>query len=91
MRQLKERITSALRRGKTSLAPAIAAVASLAENNAMEIAVGIGLVLITVALWQDLGQRALAVPGALLVWIALPQRTRFIEPTPRASEPKGKS
>lgn len=86
MRQPREWRDRALIRSKDMLASAMTVVASLAE----EIAVGAGVVLITVALWQDFGLRSLAIPGALLVWIALPQRTRFIEAAPRAADPKGK-
>lgn len=69
----------------------LAATVTVASGFAEEIAVGIGVVLITVALWQDFGLRALAAPGLLMVWIALPQRTRFIEAAPRAADdPKGK-
>ena len=76
-----------MHRLKTMLAAALEAAPSFAA----EIAVTLALVLVTVALWQDFGPRALGLPGAILLWIALPQRPTFIDRAPRApEEPKGK-
>jgi hypothetical protein len=38
----------------------------------------LGLVLLTVGLWPVLERVALAVPGAVLVWLVLPQRVPFV-------------
>jgi hypothetical protein len=52
----------------------VAAVGSVLE----ELAVAAGAALITVALWPHAGITALAVPGLVLLWIALPTRTAFV-------------
>ena len=58
----------------------------IAENLA-EIAVGLGLVLITVALWSHFGRLSLVVPGVVLVWIGLPARVPFtVKPSLSALE-----
>ena len=45
----------------------------------------LGLILLTAGLWPVLHRGALSAPGVVLLWIALPSRTRFVErvePTP---------
>ena len=51
-----------------------------------EIILGVGLVLLTVGLWAEFGWAALAAPGVVLVWIALPARSRLIASV--VSEPR---
>lgn len=53
-----------------------------------EVALAMGLALVTVGLWPVAGQVALTVPGLVLIWLALPQRTTFVQrtPTPPAAE-----
>lgn len=51
-----------------------------------EVVLGAGLVLVTIALWPDLGQRALLVPGLAAVWISLPTRGGFITRPPQDSK-----
>ena len=67
----------------------VAALAVTATSHAVRAAFGIdeillvaGLVLITVAAWPAIGQYALACPGLVLVWIALPSRSPFISRPP---------
>lgn len=43
-----------------------------------ELLLVVGLVLITAGLWPVLDAVAFAVPGAVVLWIALPQRSPFV-------------
>lgn len=43
-----------------------------------ELLVGAGLVLVTMGLWSLVDRAALIAPGLVLLWIAVPQRTRFV-------------
>ena len=45
-----------------------------------EATVAAGVAMITVALWPAVGQLALLPAGAILVWVGLPSRARFIVP-----------
>lgn len=47
---------------------------------ARELALGAGLGLVTVGLWPVLQREALVVPGAVLIWLALPTRARLMDP-----------
>jgi hypothetical protein len=59
------------------------------RENATEIALLVGVAMVTAALWPTCGRMALIVPGAVLVWLGLPVRQWFIErPTPAAQERK---
>ena len=49
---------------------------------AEELVLAAGLTLVTIGLWPVVGQAALVVPGVVLVWVALPQRTAFVQRTP---------
>jgi hypothetical protein len=60
-------------------------VGATVRSNAEELAVGAGLVLITVGLWPPLGISALVVPGAALVYVALPSRLPFVLRPPDVS------
>ena len=54
-----------------------------------ECALGLGLGLVTAGAWPVLGQGALALPGAVLIWLALPARSPFVvrpAPPPRTRE-----
>jgi len=77
-----------MRPSKERLAAALSAASSFAANQATELLLATGLAFITVALWPDLGVRALSVPGAVLVWLALPARMPFVigRPTPPTPE-----
>lgn len=55
-----------------------------------EIVLALGLALVTVGLWTICGMGALAVPGAVLVWMALPQRKTFVERLPVGDERRGR-
>lgn len=60
------------------------------RDQAQEIVLVIGLVLVAVALWPKVGQLALLVPGVVLIWYALPARPPFMEhipPSTRAPRP----
>ena len=56
-----------------------------------ELALAVGLGLVTVGLWPSIGLLALVVPGAVIVWIVLPARGPFMArpPAPRAREKNG--
>ena len=43
-----------------------------------ELALAVGLGLVTVGLWPSIGVLALIAPGAAIVWIVLPARGVFI-------------
>lgn len=53
-----------------------------------------GLVLLTAGLWPVLDRVALTVPGAVLVWMTVPTRARFVappDPGPAAPDQRRKS
>ena len=55
------------------------------EVDADVVGLGLALALLAAGLWPDLGWRALAVPGAVLLWLVLPSREPFVirkEPPP---------
>lgn len=52
--------------------------ALVAAIGADEALLAIALILLTVGLWSHLGPTALTVPGAALLWIALPTRAGFV-------------
>lgn len=57
----------------------------LREVDADVVGLGLALALLAAGLWPDLGWRALAVPGAVLLWLVLPSREPFVirkEPPP---------
>jgi hypothetical protein len=56
-----------------------------------EILIATALALIDAALWPQYGRLSLVVPGAVLLWIALPQRATFFTPSarPPTDERKG--
>lgn len=68
---------------------ALVFVLAAAGDLLQELVVAAGLVLVTVALWPDVGVRALAVPGLVLVWMALPVRPSFIAKVGPVDPPKG--
>lgn len=87
MRRLKEWRDRALARSKELLAAAMQAAPSFAA----EITLAVALVFGTIALWPDFGLRALGLPSAVLLWMAVPQRPTFIDKAPRAvDDAKGK-
>lgn len=53
--------------------------------DADEVLLTLGLALITWGLWPLVGVCALIVPGAVLLWLALPSRAPFV--TPPAEKP----
>ena len=54
-----------------------------------EVLLLLALVLLTVGVWPVLGVPTLAIPGAVLLWLVLPQRTAFIaRPSPDATQRK---
>lgn len=57
-------------------------------ENATEIALCLGVVLVTSALWSVIGRLALLVPGGILLWLGLPVRQWFIERPPVFDERK---
>ena len=71
MRKALVTIGGSVRRGWTGASAAL-------RSNAEELVVTVGLVLITVGLWPLLGLSALVVPGATLVYLALPSRMPFV-------------
>lgn len=50
-----------------------------------ELLLSIALALIVVGLWPLVGQRALLVPGLVLLWIVLPSRQPFLHRSPAPS------
>ena len=56
----------------------LTAIAAAVQSNANEIAVGLGLSLITVGLWPLAGFSALIPTGAVIVYLALPSRLPFV-------------
>jgi hypothetical protein len=52
--------------------------ATIAAIELDDVVLGIGLLLVAVGLWQCWRPGAYLVPGAVVVWIALPTRGRFI-------------
>jgi len=55
------------------------------EVGLQELLVLTGLVLLGAGLWQVSPAAGLAVPGAVLVWAALPQRPPFVTPPRRGN------
>lgn len=49
-----------------------------------EMLVLLGVWCVTYGLWPLVGRPALIVPGAVMLWLGLPMRRRFVEPTERA-------
>lgn len=47
-----------------------------------ELNVLLGLVLVTAALWPTCGRAALIVPGTVLIWVSLPERSAFVKRPP---------
>jgi hypothetical protein len=70
-----------------AMARAVRAVAGGVVALLEELTVAAGLVLVVIGLWPWLQQSALLVPGAVLIWMALPTRARFVEP-PSTSQQK---
>lgn len=71
-----------LARRLASLRKAIAGAIGLDE-----IVLTVALTLLTIALWPWAGRSALALPGAVLLWIAMPSRAPFVTP----AEPESKA
>ncbi len=56
----------------------LTALGAAVQSNASELAVGLGLSLVTVGLWPVAGIGGLAVTGAVIVWLALPSRLPLV-------------
>lgn len=79
---------------RTALSQAGSAVAAavwsrVIEFGRVEAVLALALVLLTVAAWPRLGRQALAIPGLVLLWIALPSRVAFIARPPAPPAKKG--
>jgi uncharacterized membrane protein len=68
----------------------LVAAARVVRSNAEELAVAVGLVLITLGLWPHVGVAALVVPGAAIVWVWLPPRVSFLVRPTDGDEPRRK-
>ena len=51
-----------------------------------EIALAVGLMLITIVIWPLCGQTSLLAPGSALVWLGLPSRGAFLLRPPAKSK-----
>ncbi len=71
-----------------SLSKVIAAITTAMADNVDELALFGSLAVFVLGLWPLLerftvpGQASLVVAGAVLVWVFLPQRERFVRPRP---------
>jgi len=68
---------------------AVAAAAVRASVDVGDVTLVIGLVLLGRGCWLLHPAAGCIVPGAILVWWALPQRPAFVEPSPANKRPKG--
>jgi len=85
MRLRNKGITSALTRCRRTLATAGRAIASEVGRDELFLAAGLGL--LGYGLWLTPWQpAAFIVPGAALVWMALPPRRPFVVTPPKAEE-----
>lgn len=66
-----------------------ALVAALASN-AEEIAIYSALALIAVGCWSAWRPGSYLIPGAVMLWMYLPQRSSFIVPTPEKRESRAR-
>lgn len=56
-----------------------AAVIKFLSGQKDELVILVGAGLVTYGLWPVVGQAALVVPGAVMLWIGVPTRRRFVE------------
>jgi hypothetical protein len=59
----------------------------LAVVGADELVLALALALIVVGLWPVTGRLVLFIPGAVLLWIAMPSRQPFVHRSPMTEKP----